>query len=116
MTHKGYKYQCNLCEHVYDTFYGKNKHEHSYGELKYVSNDYGVAFQFEYKLKLHEKIHTNRDLFECDKCDKSFTAHEMLILHRKRHETMNTFVCDACEYKGNTEYNLDHVRGAHGPG
>ena len=44
-----------------------------------------------------KKIHTNKDLFDCDKCDKSFTAHEMLILHRKRHETMDTFVCDSRE-------------------
>ena len=48
------------------------------------------------------KIHSNTDLFECDKCDKSFTAHEMLVLHKKRHESTDTFLCDACEYKGNT--------------
>ena len=43
-THKGYRYQCNLCEHVYDTFYGKNRHECSHGNLKYVCNDCGAAF------------------------------------------------------------------------
>ena len=101
-THKGYRYQCNLCEHVYDTFYGKNRHEHSHSKLKHVCNDCGAPFQFEYKLKLHEKIHSNTDLFECDKYDKSFTAHEMLVLHKKRHESTDTFLCDACEYKGNT--------------
>ena len=116
-THKGYRYQCNLCECVYDTFYGKNKHECSHGDLKYVCNDCGAAFQFEYKLKLHEKVHSNTDLFDCNKCDKSFTACEMLMLHKKMHESMDTFVCDDCEYNGNMQYNLDqHVRGAHGAG
>ena len=116
-THKSYKHQCNMCDCMYDTFYGKNKHERSHSELNHVGDDCGAAFQFEYKLKLHEKIHTNKDLFDCEKCEKSFTAHEMLILHRKSHETTDKFVCDSCEFKGNTQYNLDqHVRGAHGPG
>ena len=53
-THKGYRYQCNLCECVYDTFYGKNRHECSHSKLKYVCNDCEAPFQFEYKLKLHE--------------------------------------------------------------
>ena len=105
-----------MCDREYSTFYGKNKHERSHSDLNNVCEDCGVAFQFAYKLQLHQKIHTNEDLFECNKCDRSFTAHEMLVLHRKSHETKDKFVCDMCEYKGNTQYNLEqHQRGTHGP-
>ena len=61
------------------------------------------SFKSTSSLKIHENIHSRRELFQCKECNRSFTQAGNLKIHLKTHTEERPFECLQCKKKFSRE-------------
>ncbi|XP_030287569.1 zinc finger protein 239-like [Sparus aurata] len=97
-SHTGKKpYCCNVCGKSFADFRALSRHKLLHVEIKHFCCQVcGKHFRTSAKLKLHEKIYSERDkAFLCDVCCKTFYTRGELMVHLRTH-TKVTITCTKC--------------------
>ena len=66
------------------------------------------SFKSTSSLKIHENIHSRRELFQCKECNRSFTQAGNLKIHLTTHTEERPFECLQCKKKFAREQILEN--------
>ena len=107
-----------MCDREYSTFYGKNKHERSHGDLNNVCEDCGVSLsiciQITDYIKKSIQIRIYLSVISVIDHSQPIKCLSYIANHTKQKTNLHVIHVNI---RADTQYNLEqHQRGAHGPG
>jgi uncharacterized Zn-finger protein len=77
-------YSCDICGKAFNKNYNLNKHKKIHtGEKPYSCDVCEKAFLTKSNLANHERVHTGEKPFECEICQESFSRNFKLSKHKK---------------------------------
>ena len=110
-------FKCYVCDHLYDTANGRDKHFKKHYKFNNTCLDCGYSCQFNRQIAVHKRKYTtdNTGKFPCPTrgCNKVVLSKATLEAHRKIHEDIK-HVCKDCKNYYSTELRLkQHMQGKH---
>ncbi|XP_077973716.1 uncharacterized protein LOC144429521 [Styela clava] len=111
-SHKENNLVCMICGKKLGSDAGMKLHIKAHGEKKFKCrhSSCNTVFATIQLRKRHEKSHSLRRPFQCDKCEAAFKSNHELIRHKLTHSGEKLFKCDKCSKSfGRAEHLKNHM-------
>ena len=112
----GRSFQCPECPKFFLKKDGVTKHyENKHRNIKHKCDHCTQTFGSKFRLDDHiNGIHKKIQIFECKKCDQSFTTRTQFYRHKYSAHPKNIFSCKMCNIQFKSKHSLEsHMNGKH---
>ena len=112
----GRSFQCPECPKKFLKRDGVTQHfENKHRNIKYKCDQCTQTFGSKFRLDDHiNGIHKKTQIFECKKCDQSFTTRTQFYRHKYSAHPKNIFSCKICNIQFKSKHSLEsHMNGKH---
>ncbi|XP_060074906.1 uncharacterized protein LOC132554600 [Ylistrum balloti] len=109
-------YTCDLCQRVFDSSLGLNRHIRAHKSKQYKCDTCGKVFRRQSSLRKHGVLHSDDSPYKCLTCGKTSKSKERFTLHLRTHSGVKPYQCDICGRNFTQIGNLRlHKKNVHAP-